>query len=196
MKVVAVSQRIEYLPERSERRDMLDQRLVAFLASCDVLAVPVPNILVQIGELNSWLKSVQPHGIVLSGGNDIGQYPERDQTEKTLLVCAEELEMPVLGICRGMQMLGIFAGTELEVVADHAGTRHLVSGEIEGEVNSFHNYALKNVPEHYSALANSNDGVIEAVRHAHLPWEGWMWHPEREAEFVARDIDRAEALLT
>lgn len=195
MKIVAVSQRVEYCPKRAESRDMLDQRLVAFLASCGALAVPVPNMLVKKEQLSSWLNIVKPHGIVLSGGNDIGESLERDQTERMLLVRAEASELPVLGICRGMQMLGNFAGTELKVVEGHAGKRHLVDGVLRGEVNSFHNYALENVPEHYSVLAHSNDGVIEAIRHTNLPWEGWMWHPEREAEFANRDINRTEALL-
>ena len=195
MKVVAVSQRIDYFPKRAEHRDMIDQRLVAFLARCNLLAIPVPNILIQTGHLNSWLKQIQPHGFVLSGGNDIGEYPERDQTERMLLVCAEESKLPVLGICRGMQMLGNFAGTELKVVTGHAGKRHRLNGAIKGEVNSFHNYALKNAPEHYSVLAHSDDGVIKAIRHTNLPWEGWMWHPEREPEFTNRDINRTEALL-
>ena len=36
---------------------------------------------------------------------------------------------------------------------------------------------------------------IEAMRHGTLPWEGWMWHPEREANFSPRDLARMKALL-
>ena len=37
-------------------------------------------------------------------------------------------------------------------------------------------------------LAYSDDGEIEAIRHKTLPWEGWMWHPERNAPFAKEDL--------
>ena len=39
-------------------------------------------------------------------------------------------------------------------------------------------------------------GLSEAIRHDYLPWEGWMWHPEREKTFLMRDINRFKALLS
>ena len=92
-------------------------------------------------------------------------------------------------------MLGVWAGATLKPVTGHAGIRHRLFGHIEGETNSFHNQALTDVPAKYTLLARSEDGGIEAIRHAHLPWEGWMWHPEREPIFTSRDIDRLRALL-
>ena len=44
-------------------------------------------------------------GFVLTGGDDIGITPERDATEKALLYHAIDRELPVLGVCRGMQIL-------------------------------------------------------------------------------------------
>jgi putative glutamine amidotransferase len=41
----------------------------------------------------------------------------------------------------------------------------------------------------------SQDGEIEAIEHTTLPWQGWMWHPEREAEFAASDQIRFKSLL-
>ena len=89
-----------------------------------------------------------------------------------------------------MQFLGIKDGSTLKNVSNHVKKNHMVKGEISGKVNSFHNQSLSICPKNYRILAKSNDGNIEAIQHKNLPWEGWMWHPERFKKFIKRDINR------
>lgn len=195
MKIVAVSQRVDVQQARREIRDALDQRLTMFIAASGGLAIPVANTLSATDSFGQWLDLLQPKAVVLSGGNDVGQFPERDLTEQKLLEYARVTGLPVLGICRGMQMMGMWAGAELKLVAGHVRTRHRLAGEITGEANSYHNHVLAECPSGFMVLARSEDGEIEAIRHNALLWEGWMWHPEREESFHSRDIQRLKALL-
>jgi gamma-glutamyl-gamma-aminobutyrate hydrolase PuuD len=194
--VVAVSQRVDTHPDRGERRDALDGRMIAWIVATGALPVPVPNALAEVGSLAGWLDAVRPDALLLSGGNDIGAEPARDATERTLLAWAVAGRRPVLGICRGLQMIATEAGGTLVRRSGHAGTRHGIVPETGAArtVNSYHDFGLGDLPPGYRATATAEDGTIEAVRHADLPWEGWMWHPEREDAFERRDLDRAAAL--
>lgn len=199
--IVAVSQRIDIIYERSERRDTLDQRLCIWLSNAGFLPVPIPNVLAGCDEndqskLLTWLSTVKPHAIILSGGNNIGEEPDRDETEHQILSWAWDHKRPVLGICRGMQMMGNWGGILLKPVDGHVDTRHVLHGVLSGEVNSFHNFSLVECPSGFEVLARSEDNEIEAIRSHYLPWEGWMWHPEREEFCSPRDIIRLRELFS
>ena len=77
----------------------------------------------------------------------------------------------------------------------HVGTNHQLNGVISGSANSYHNQGIIECPQKFRILAWSEDSHIEAIGHEFLPWEGWMWHPERELIFSPRDIERLKALF-
>ena len=198
---ILVSQRIDFLPLRKEYRDSIDQRLIEWISRLGAIAVPVPNCLIKSDSLNSWLKEMSPDAVLLSGGNDIGEFNLRDDTERNLLQYCEHNALPILGICRGMQMLAKYSGAKLKKADCHVGIRHKLIKNSFGyglpgkDVNSYHKMALAECPTGYIISAQSDDETIEAIVHSEKPWEGWMWHPERENEFMLSDLDRARSIL-
>lgn len=201
MKKVAVSQRIDVNDQYGERRDALDQRLLLWLSSVGCMGFPVPNLWSRAADLEGWLWSLRPDGIVLSGGNDVGSAIDRDEVELGLLNFARIHHLRVLGICRGMQMMAVEGGGKLCRVDGHVGTRHglvhLPGGEELPEiVNSYHQWGLSGCPVDYQTLAvSARDATIEAIQHKQFLWMGWMWHPERDLPFCEKSIKTARNLL-
>lgn len=139
----------------------------------------------------------QIDGLILSGGEDHGCYPHRDAAELSLLEHAAVANWPVLGVCRGMQLLQLAAGGELEAVdrSMHVAQPHPLQRVslpwYQGsdiKVNSFHGKGVVHPAEVMRPLA-WYEGCCEAMQHKQLPWIGIMWHPERETQLT--DVDRA-----
>lgn len=126
-------------------------------------------------------------GCILSGGNDLSIFNNlqenniRDEYEKNVIARCIQLQIPLLGVCRGAQVLAHFFGSEIKPCQNHIGT-HLVrdSWGNEFRVNSFHNYAITNLSADLECLAVAEDNSIEAFKHKSLPFYALMWHIERE----------------
>jgi putative glutamine amidotransferase len=156
-------------------------------------------------------------GLILAGGGDIAPaiyhalpHPandtidhERDATELALARLALRTTLPVLGICRGAQVLGVAGGSPLvqhipdaygDAVAHRADPPGPIEHHIEIEphshlahilgatslpVQSWHHQAVQSAPPGWRSVAFAADGVIEAIEHQHHPWMvGVQWHPE------------------
>lgn len=157
-------------------------------------------------------------GLLLSGGADIdpsryGQTPAanlfkpepaRDAYELSLLDSAADNDTPVLGICRGIQVMNVHGGGTLhQDVPPHAcfdrspsAIAHEVrfeSGSLAAslygplrKVNSLHHQTLDTVADGYTVTGRSDDGTVEAIESRDHRWLGVQWHPEMMAE---RDHD-------
>ena len=165
------------------------------------------------------------HGIILSGGNDINprlyNQPEylaycdpkeidesRDEFEWKVMQHVEEKQLPLLGICRGLQFVNVFFGGTLvpdipafgkfnhekfkdghdrehRVDVDRNSLLYKVTGEEKGIINSAHHQSA-DMPG-YGLLVNalSADGIIEGMERKDAEGRPFLllvqWHPERMA---------------
>ena len=189
-KWIAVTQRVRVIAPYHERDDALDQAWVPFLAACGLRPLLLPNHPQTALDL---MQSVSVRGVLLTGGNDLaafgGDAPERDETECALLRYCETRSLPVLGVCRGMQVMAVAQKAPLIKVQGHITARQQVIFDgVPEQVNAYHHYAVGAVPDGYEAAGRSADGVLKAMRHTRLPWLGIMWHPERFGQPQQRDI--------
>lgn len=190
MKTVGVTGRVSVVPEYGERRDSFDQAWTKFLITCGLLPILLPNITeaaLQLCDL------ADMSGLVLTGGNDLcsvgGDAPERDETESALLDWAEQRKLPVLGVCRGMQVIQQRFAVPLRRVEGHVAQKQTIRiADQPTEVNSYHNFAAFESPAPLETWALADDGVVKAIRHATEPVTGIMWHPERFSPFRPDDL--------
>lgn len=186
---IGVTMRITHAENYVEARDSLSQDWFKYLNDIlpDALIIAIPNL--GLGTLD-YVKKWHLNGFILSGGNDIGREPLRDVTEKHLIEYGLTHHMPILGICRGFQMLiEHFKGALVHAhKEEHAGTIHAVDF-VESPfnypvskavmVNSFHENIITNAGE-MTPLACDKDKYIEAAYHHVSHCLGLMWHPERD----------------
>jgi len=189
LKFVGLTLRVDFHESIQERRDAIDQRWYVFLEACGLCPILLPNTVLNI----DILERLNLSGIILTGGNSLksmgGDSPEREIFETKLIQFALERKLPLLGVCRGMQMLQEYFGVRLGAVQNHVKTRHSIHYlENERNVNSYHDFGSYSSVAELKILAQSADGVIEAILHESLPIKGIMWHPERESQINSLDI--------
>ena len=179
-----------------------------------IIAAPVPDV----SAAAELVERVD--GLVLTGGADVnpslyGEKPhpmlgevsdDRDAWEVALLLAARAINLPVLAICRGVQVLNVALGgtlyqdlpsqrpgdinhdpdlprTTRSHATDIAAESRLgrAVGLTQIRTNSVHHQAIRRAADELRIVANAADGVIEGVESApESPWwcVGVQWHPE------------------
>jgi len=128
--------------------------------------------------------------LILSGGDDIGLYEKRDNTELALIEFMISNELPIIGICRGMQLIHHYFGGNIitgndSFINEHRASLHNV--RIKNEiitVNSYHNLKIDELTlnSKLSILArNVSDDSIEAFVGPKIL--GLMWQQEKDEYF-------------
>ena len=190
MMLLAVSQRVDLVPGRAEKRDALDQRWTHFLSHCGFAPLLMPN---QPETAVRLFAATRCAGVLLTGGNDLqglgGDSPERDRTEHLLINQALVQNLPVLGVCRGMQLIQQRYGTTLQPVRGHVASDRVIDRSGTPLVRTcYHRFGATQTASDLEILSRAEDGVIEEVRHLSLPVRGLMWHPERPERPAIEDV--------
>ena len=198
-----------------QRADLLPAQYAAAVVSCGGVPVLLPPI-----DLTEAADAVVARldGLVISGGADVDptRYgadahprtanwrPDRDAWELALLDAAEAIALPVLGVCRGMQVMAVHAGGRLDqhtpdlvghedhspggdqfgavAVRTEAGSRvaGLVGDSIT--VNCHHHQSVADHPG-FAAAAHADDGTLEAMEASGDRFcVAVQWHPETAAD--------------
>lgn len=196
MKKLGITQRVEVHEAYDERRDCLDQRWSGFALSLGALPLPLPNTSAHKAKI--FVEIMGLDAIFLSGGNSLAAFEkdsnhiatERDEFEFALIHAARENDIPIIGFCRGMQILNVFFGGKINEVEGHVGSQHHIhpvnSTEIfPKRVNSFHTWGISqnNLSPELEPLALDDCGNIEAFQSKKMKILGLMWHPERDYPF-------------
>jgi putative glutamine amidotransferase len=129
-----------------------------------------------------------------------GLNPARDELEKQLIAEALERKLPMLGICRGMQLINVVTGGSLHqdikgFYEEHPAIRSVLPRKriniepdsclaraldrTEARVNALHSQAIDHLGEGMQVSARETNGVIQAIEHCQRQFLiGVQWHPE------------------
>lgn len=202
----------------------LEQNLAHLVGQEGALVVMIPSLeshsILERSDLDVHKYAEALDGLVLQGGVDISpslygeepievmskhrQDPIRDRYEMKLLHAFVQRKKPVLGICRGFQLMNVYSGgtlfqdlpTQRPLEVDHYrsdlydrlthdvkfvknGLLHRMYGKNEGKIVSIHHQGIKNLGDQLKVEAHSDDGLIEAFSSQAYPFfVGVQWHPE------------------
>jgi len=188
-----------------EERDALAQDWFNLVDEWNAIPICIPNTFRNIESLINMVDIV-----ILTGGNDISldshskpikgaqtYAEERDLQEYKIIDICIKNKTPLLGVCRGMQLINYKFGGDLcpvnngiHVAQDHEIT--ILDNSLlqpRSSVNSYHNYGISksSVGAGLDILALSSDGFVEAICHEKHLIVGVMWHPERNNPICASD---------
>tara|TARA_B100001765_G_scaffold109065_1_gene67638 strand:- start:367 stop:1017 length:651 start_codon:yes stop_codon:yes gene_type:complete len=199
---IGISLRVTNAEQYSEIRDALSHDWPLIFEKMNIFPVLIPNAISNVGE---FLEKMQLDGFLLSGGDNIGDNVDRDKTEQEIIRFGLEYNLPIFGVCRGMQVINKYFHGEIETLTNsmHVGNPHsvkIINSSFSTllktnsiKVNSYHNNIIKQdiLGDELEPFAISpKDETIEGFFHKKFPIVGVMWHPERDQHHNSKIILR------
>lgn len=200
MKKIAITQRLILNDSYYELREALDVQWGTLFHRLDFLPIILPFNY----SFEKYFRSLEIDGILLTGGNDLNslspskESEKRDIFEKKLIEYGIENDIPIFGICRGMQIIAEYFGSDLEAVSNQIGIKHRLKVNKKSkyfdvlqqlrDVNSFHNYVVDNLAIELLSSATDEKGMIKAIEHTRYKIFAQMWHSEREEPFQEAEL--------
>lgn len=192
MKFIGITMRVSPETQYEEIRDAISWDWYRFFHQYfpDVQLILLPN---SLDLSQSIFDKFTFDGIIISGGNDIGQFPQRDEVERWIIQKCIDDNIGCIGVCRGMQMIAnhfdfkiTSLDSNLHVNQAHDITTH--DGDIIS-VNSYHSFGLplQDISP-FTLQAYSADGYIESMTHQDRNLYGLMWHPERPHKSIEHSL--------
>jgi len=201
MKKIAITQRLILNEDYYELREALDVRWGLLFKELGFLPIVLP---IEIN-IKNYFNEIGIDGIVLTGGNDLYRINEnaiskkRDMFENKIIHYAISENIPIFGICRGMQIIAQYFGAKFTKVYGQVAMRHNIRINKESKyfkylnklknVNSYHDYAIESISSSFLVSAVTEYGMIKAIEHKKYKIFAHMWHTEREDPFDDNEMD-------
>lgn len=188
MKNILITQKV-FFDRYKEFNCSLESNWFEFFKNTNVNLIPLNMRNFQKEKITK----LKPKGLILSGGNDLYHLKKlkenmiRDKFEEKALTYAMKYKIPILGTCRGFQFIANFFGSKILKIFNHVRTNHnlRINNKIFGFpirkfiVNSYHNYSVKNLPDHFNKIVKCSDNSIEIAGSDNYKILCLMFHPER-----------------
>ena len=182
MKKIIISLRLEKIGKYEEERDNLDIRLSQIIEKSGYMPVLMPN---NLKLTSQYLNQIRPKGVILSGGGDPTKKDKRLKNELNLIKYSLQKNIPLLGICRGAQVLNIFFGGKIKKIKNYWKKNKRIYGPLikkkKIKINSYHDYGFTEemLGKNLNPIAYSSDKIIKSFIHNKYKFFAIMWHPER-----------------
>lgn len=198
---IAVTQRLILNDSYYEHREALDVNWGLLFKELNFLPIVLPIEY----DFKNYFESIDIDGILLTGGNDLNSLNpndeslKRDNFEKELIKYGIKNDIPIFGVCRGMQIIAEYFGADFVKVENQVAIKHSLKvnkkskyfNELSklNEVNSFHDYAVNNLSNDFIISSKNRDAIIKAIEHKKYKIFGQMWHSEREEPFIEEELN-------
>ena len=191
---IGLSMRETKSQEYYEIRDSISRDWLKYFKEClpNCKIIFLPNL---GSDITNYIEDWNLNGFILTGGEDIGFSETRDNTEKEVFEFSQKKSLPILGVCRGFQLIYKLMGGSIgkgndSFIKQHSPTRHQINFKNNiFTVNSYHCNFLDEttIPKNINITSRCIvDNSIESYEGKNIL--GFMWHPERESIFSDFDL--------